>query len=838
MIVQRAQLRFLRARPWQTVASIVGIGLGVAVVVAIDMVNTSAERGFEIANDVVGGGATHRILGGPGGIDEALYRRLRVEEGIAQAAPVVEGWVQLAGAERRWMRLLGIDPFAGAGFGQRLAEFDVDAVALLRTTGGVLLSDASASALGLAAGAATDVIAGGQRHGLSVLDVLAVGDSPAGGGLTATFVADIATAQIVLGMGGRLSHIDLVVADVEQVQRLERLLPAPVRMVTAGSRGNAQRQMTRAFQINLTALSLLALLVGMFLIYNTMTFSVVQRRAQLGIFRALGVTRAEVFAAILLEALLIGVVASALGVALGAVLAQGLLRFVARTINDLYFQLEVTRATLQTLTLAKALAVGILASAAAACLPAFEATRAPPRQALSRSALEQAARGGSRAAAIAGVSMAAGGIALLAMPGAGLLLGFLCLFLLILGYALLVPLCTVAFVRAATRLTGAVLGLVGRMAARGVAAALSRTGVAVAALTVAVAATVGIGVMIGSFRVSVQQWLAAYLRADVYLSLPATAAGAGLEARFLEELRALPGVADVALGRWAELEGENERLQLFALDVRRRGFEGFQLKQGSVDAVWEAFQGGEAVIVSEPFAHHHRLRVGDTLPLPTVHGRRSFPVAGVYVDYGSDRGVVTMSRSTYLANWRDPVITAASLYLEDDARADAVIEQILSMGHLPEGLRLRSVGALRAASLEVFDRTFTVTAVLRVVAVVVAAVGILAALMAIQLERAREAAVLRVVGLAPRELWRLILAETGLMGTAAGLLAAPLGVGMAYVLVAVINRRSFGWTMAFSVDISILLESLLLAIGAALLAGLYPAWRMTRAWPAAGLRAE
>ncbi len=838
MIVQRAQLRFLRARPWQTVASIVGIGLAVAVVVAIDMVNTSAERGFEIANDVVAGRATHRILGGPGGIDEALYRRLRVEEGIRQAAPVVEGWVQLASAERRWMRVLGIDPFAGAGFGQRLAEFDVDAVALLRTTGGVLVSDASARALGLAAGAATHVIAGGQRHGLSVLDVLAVGDSPAGGGLTATFVTDIATAQIVLGMGGRLSHIDLVAADVEQAQRLERLLPAPVRMVTAGARGNAQRQMTRAFQINLTALSLLALLVGMFLIYNTMTFSVVQRRAQIGILRALGVTRAEVFAAVLLEALLIGAVASALGVALGAVLAQGLLRFVARTINDLYFQLEVTRATLQALTLVKALTIGVLASAAAACLPALEATRAPPRQALSRSALEQAARGGSTAAAIAGVSMMAGGIALLPVPGAGLLLGFFCLFLLILGYALLVPLCTVAFVRAATPVTGAALGLVGRMAARGVAAALSRTGVAVAALTVAVAATVGIGVMIGSFRVSVEQWLAAYLRADVYLSLPAAAAGAGLEPRFIEELHALPGVADVALGRWAELEGENERLQLFALDVRRRGFEGFQLKQGSVDAVWEAFQGGEAVIVSEAFAYHHHLRVGDTLPLPTVHGRRSFPVAGVYVDYGSDRGVVTMSRSTYLANWHDPVITAASLYLEEDARADAVVEQILSMAHLPEGLRLRSVGALRAASLEVFDRTFTVTAVLRVVAVVVAAVGILAALMAIQLERAREAAVLRVVGLAPRELWRLILAETGLMGTAAGLLAAPLGIGMAYVLVAVINRRSFGWTMAFSVDVTILLESLLLAIAAALLAGLYPAWRMTRALPAAGLREE
>jgi putative ABC transport system permease protein len=594
--------------------------------------------------------------------------------------------------------------------------------------------------------------------------------------------------------------------------------------------------------VNLTALSLLALMVGLFLAYNTMTFSVVQRRATMGMLRALGVARAEIVAVVLAEALLLGLVATALGLGAGVALAGGLVRLVTRTINDLYFVVVVRDLAVSATVLAKGAALGIGATLLAALLPAVEASATAPGAAIQRAALEaRARRAAPRAALVGGLVLLAGAV-IIAGAGRSLAWSYAGLFTVILSAALFTPIATIAAAQAAGPPLDRLLGLTGRMAARGVVAKLSRTGVAVAALMVAVSATVGVGVMIRSFRATVERWLETSLAADVYVSAPSLRTGRGGESTLapavVERLRGTPGVASVGTLRGVRVLSEFGPTQLVALGIGRPSDRHFRFLDGDPDAVWPAFLDQGAAIVSEAYAYRHGLAAGRRVRLHTDRGEQAFPIAGVFVDYGSDQGVVMVSRRTYEMYWDDRGVSSLGIVIAPRADVAAVIDALRARAGGEQELLIRSNRALREASLEIFDRTFAITAVLRVLATAIAVIGVLSALMALQLERARELGVLRAQGLTSREVWRLTLAETGLLGAIAGALAVPVGIALALLLIRVINRRAFGWSIETVVPADVLLQAVGLAVLAALAAGIYPAWRMARTPPAPALREE
>jgi putative ABC transport system permease protein len=420
-------------------------------------------------------------------------------------------------------------------------------------------------------------------------------------------------------------------------------------------------------------------------------------------------------------------------------------------------------------------------------------------------------------------------------------LSFAALFCIILGMALLAPLATVVLVRIAGPVMSRVAGIVGTMAARGVVTALSRTAPAIAALVVAVSVTVGLGVMISSFRQTLSLWLDATLQADVYVSPPeliSNRAEGRLEPTLVERFARQPGVAGVSTYRGTVFEADYGVTRLVALDLYPRGEAAFDFKEGRREEAFRRFRSGEEVLVSEPFAYRHDLGVGSTVRLPSDGGEREFPVAGVFYDYGSDRGVIMMSRTTYDRHWSDPAVTSVGLFLEQGGQSEAVIAGVRRSAEGIQDVVVRSNRALREASLEVFERTFAITAVLRLLAFIVAFIGVLSALMALQLERARELGVLRANGMTPGQVWHLVASQTGLMGLAAGMLAVPAGVALAVVMIFVVNKRSFGWTLRLEVSPEILVQALALAVAGALLAGLVPAWRMSRTPPALALREE
>ena len=842
----RLAARQLRSHPWQLGLAILGIALGVAVAVSIDLANGSALRAFRLATEAVGGRATHQVIGGPSGLPEDVYRRLRLELGVRRAAPIVEGDVGVADHPGRTLHVVAIDPFVDGEFRPYLGEENrrqargrdplARAAELVGRGGTAMIAASTARELGLVFGRPLAIDVAGDRRTLTIVGLLRPADSASAGALANLLVTDVATGQEVLGALGRLTRIDLIVEDAALLSRIAGALPAGADIVTAGAQAGATARMILAFQWNLTALSLLALVVGMFLIYQSMTFSVVQRRPLIGSLRALGVTRAEVFALVMSEALVVGVAGTLVGLALGVAMVQGLLRLVTRTINDLYLVLSVREVALEPLTLAKGLALGVGATALAALAPALEATAAPPRIVMSRASLETSARRGTRRAAWLGAAALGLGAVALAVPG-GIVAGFAGLFVVMVGCALVTPAAALALLRWLDATAGGAVGPLGRLATRGTVAALSRTSVAMAALTIAVAAAIGVGVMIASFRAAVTSWLEGTLGADVYVSAPSLVGNrpdATLDPALAARLAATPGVARAATSRGVLVPGERGSVQVVALDVDPARPPRWRFREGGAGPMWA----GDAVIVSEPYANRHGSRAGSTVRLRTDRGERAFRVAGVFYDYGSSAGVVLMSRRTYGQAWDDRRISGLALDAAPGVDVDALVAAVQERAAGGPRLVVRSQRALRAASLEIFDRTFAITGVLRTLSVVVAFVGMLAALMALQLERAREIGVLRVLGLTPRQVWGLVTAQTGIIGIVSGLLAVPTGLLLAAILVFVINRRSFGWTMTIDPSPAILLQGVGLALVAALLAGLYPAWRMARASPVETLRDE
>jgi putative ABC transport system permease protein len=841
----KTSLRHLLKHPWQVGLAILGVALGVAVVVSIDLANDSARRAFALSTETLTGRATHQIVGGPAGLDEDIYRGLRVDLGVRASAPLVEGYAAAPDHPGLTLQILGVDVLAESAVRPYLTGGQSgapgDAGALLVQPGAALMSAATAQAYGLETGDTLRLRIGPTTQTAQLIGLLEPQDEVSRRAIDGVLITDIASAQEWLGMNGRLSRIDIV-ADASAegqaiLRQIEEMLPPGARLVRPEARTETIAQMTAAFELNLTALSLLALIVGIFLIYNTMTFSVVQRRGLLGTLRCIGVSQRQVFALVLGEALLIGVIGALLGVALGVALGRGLVGLVTRTINDLFFAVSVREVAISAVPLVKGFGLGLLATLAAAAVPALEATSTPPRTVLRRSSYEDKARQFAPRVALAGLGFGLVGLLLLALPNRSIVISFTALFAITLGVAALTPLGTLLLMRAAHQPLGQMFGMLGRMAARDVAAALSRTSVAIAALMIAVSVTIGVGLMVGSFRQTVVQWLDTTLQSDIFISAPgvsATRVDTTLPPDLVERSSQAPGVERVRRYRSVQAETPDGIVTVVGLDVEPRSF---RFLAGDPSTIWQGFARGEALI-SEPLAYRRGLQPGDSITLYTDQGEQAFRIAGVFYDYGSQQGVVMMNLPVYQAAWNDRAISSLAVDAAPDADVDALAQQLRGLVGSEEIVQIRSNRALRTASLEVFDRTFAITTVLQLLATIVAFVGILAALMALQLERARELGVLRANGLTPRQLWGMVVSQTGLMGLTAGLLAIPVGIILALVLVFVINKRSFGWTLLFQLDGGLFVQALLVAITAALLAGLYPAWRMSRVSPAVALREE
>ena len=595
--------------------------------------------------------------------------------------------------------------------------------------------------------------------------------------------------------------------------------------------------MLSAFRWNLHVLSYIALLVGGFLIYNTLSISVVRRRSEIGIVRALGATRAAVTGAFLSEALFFAIAGTLLGLLLGRIMAIGAVRLIGTTVQSLYVSSIPAPVSFTFSAALTGIALGLGVSLLAALAPASEASLVPPTEAMARGREQYIAALRSRRTIFwaLGSLLLGGALTLLGPIGGKPIFAYIAVLLLIGGTCLIIP-NLVSFIAAfAYRAVQTLFGVEALLALRSLRASIARTSVLTAALATAVAMTASVGIMVGSFRETVWLWMDNQLKADFYLR-PAGFSSADryptMKADIADRIERLGGVASVDRFRGYPITYEGLPATLAGTETRRvENSASTRFLHGEDrNKILSATSTGDYAVVSEPFANKHGIHVGSVVSIPLAGKTRSFQVLGIYYDYSAERGYIVLDRRTLLKYLPDPAVSNMAVYLKRGANPETVrreIDEVIG----GRAVLVFSNGSLRRAAIQVFDRTFRITYALEAVAVFVAVMGIAGALLAMVIDRRREFALLRFLGADKGQVRKMILCEAGLLGLLANLIGLLLGTALSLILIFVINKQSFGWTIQFHWPVALLLIALTGIYVATILAGLYPARTATQLNP-------
>jgi putative ABC transport system permease protein len=665
----------------------------------------------------------------------------------------------------------------------------------------------------------------------------ALGPFPIAGVLSAEngdfAVLDIAAAEKFLARYGKLDRIDVYLSPHQDSAPAERairaVLPPGYDVEKPGTRSEENQRMLRAFRWNLRVLSYIALVVGAFLIYNTISISVVRRRPEIGILRALGADRTMVFWLFFSEALLFGAIGSLAGVAIGRIMAEGLVSLIAQTVNSLYTSSRPAPIALGAHAFITAVVAGMAVAFLSALAPAREALRVAPTEAMGRGSREHQARlHVRRDLAIAMILSLIAIAASRAGPiGGQPVLGYISALLAVAAAGLLAPAVVLAILALARPVARGIFGAEGLLAGRSLAASLARTSVVVAALATAIAMMASVGIMVGSFRETVLVWLDTQLRADLYIRA-AGPSGPGryppMDPQVAAVISRIPGVEALDVLHALEFRYEGQRATIGGSNteiLRRYGRLRF-LPGEDRDAILRSLPHQDRAVISEPFANKHNLRTGSRLMIPLGARDVTLTVAGIYYDYSSERGFVILDRSTLLQYLPDQPPTNMAVYVARGADPAGVRRRIqAATARFP--IAIAPNEALRRQSVIIFDRTFAITYALEAVAILVAMLGAANSLLALVLDRRRELGLLRYLGAAPRQIRRMILVEAGLLGLLSNVLGLALGFALSLLLVYVINKQSFGWTIQFHPPYIMLSLALALVWLITIIAAFYPA---------------
>jgi putative ABC transport system permease protein len=840
-------LRHFARHPVLTALNIVGIALGVTVFLSIEIVNHSALESFRASVDVVAGKADLEVVGDGLRFDERAYPIVVNDPDITAATPTVEDVASLTNYPGEYLQILGIDIFSDGPL-RTFVLHDAqnqrpDVLDFLRDPKVIALSRKLVNRLHLRIGDPVRIATQTGSETFRLGFILDFGEDAPGADEHLS-VMDIANVQENFLHIGKLSRISALLrpgADFNAVAtRLRTELP-PGTIVQAPDRRNHQiERMLGAFQLNLTALSLIALLVGMFLIYNTVATSVVRRRYEIGVLRALGLSGLQVQILFLAEALVLGVAGAILGLILGVVMAGQLVGIVSQTITSLYILTSIQNLFISPWAVLAAIALCLGAVLLAAWFPARDAARISPVEALALGHLEEkSARETSRWSILGlGLLLLAALLGRMSLTLGPAWISFGAALFTLLGFAFFTPALAVLFA-----CWFKPTALMPRLAVGHFAQSLHRNSIAIASLVVALAMVVGISTMIFSFRTTVEEWLNRSIQSDLVIAPAANLLIGNREFIRPEVEKVVASLPHVTYDSFRELRvnlnGEQVKLATVRMAVTR-DIEKLTFSQGSSSSAFDAAIDHGAILVSEPFFRRFHLGLGDSIRLDTPTGRHDFKIAGVYLDYTTEGGVILVDWSTFQKFWHDPSINGLGLYLDKRSGISATeLQTELRPKLAPYGdYLIKSNGELRDQVFRIFDQTFSVTYILQTIGIIVSALGIFLSLSILVAERRREISILRAVGASRRQIEELVLWEAAIIGLLGSLLGIVAGLVLAAVLSFVINVSFFGWTITWATPWGLLLWLPVAVILAALVAGYAPARQAAQLDIADGVKME
>ena len=827
----------------RTALTFFGIALGVAVVVAIAVVNRSLSTSFQSTIDRIAGKAVLQVANGESGIAESLYPIIRDTAGVQDAAAAVEGFLPVVGKPGERLYVYGVDlltdfairehQFAEGQFG-----FD-QALDFIARPGSIALTESFSRRLKLPIGSTVSLFTSEGRRDFTVRALLKEqGTAKVFGGSFA--LMDLPAAQRVFGKEGKLDIVDLTVEpgmSIETVQhRLRERLNGAAEVERPRKRGEQIELLLTSFRVGLFFVSLIALFVGFFLIYNTVSVSVVQRKKELGTLRCLGMKRSELLRLIIAEALLLALAGSFFGALLGWLLARAALVAVGETVGNLFSLMDLAKGEFTLGQSLLGLSSGVGVAVLAALHPALEAIRVSPLENVRQAAWQPAGRAKISWPNRLGIFCFVLSPALLlsapAVSGSVVRfsVGVIGMLVFLLGLAAFCPAIISFTVRRYRRSKLSLPGLSSvelRLASDSLSRSPLRSGITVATMVISLAAIFTIAAFVNSVRGSLLAWVDQMVTADLIVSSGARTAGpknVPLREDLLPELRKISGIEVIDLYRLIRSSYHGKPILVESFSARDSArVRNLPMADGDGRRALREMAEGKGVIISESFQSKFGVGRGDKLQLVTPSGTISFTVLGVYIDYSSDSGSVLLDRALYKKYWQDDLLDAFDLWLAPGADQGQIIQTIKQRYGEQYQLFISTHRELRETVIKIMEQSFVVNYAVEIVAVIVAIFSVINTLLASVLDRTREIGVLRAIGATQAQVRRIIVAEAGWMGLIGGLLGLFAGTVMAYHHVVYNTKELTGWTFQFYYPYEIAALSILASIILCVLAGFGPA---------------
>jgi putative ABC transport system permease protein len=825
---------YFRKHVVRTILTTAGIVLGVAVFVGMHTANQSVLFAFNRTVDRIAGKTELQVSAGETGFDESVLEAVQGAPSVRIAVPVIEATVDSQIAGQGTLLVLGVDMTGD----RSLRDYDLDAadesiiddplVFLAQPDSIIVTRDfADRNDIGLQSTIPLGTVLG--ERAFTVRGVMkSSGLSTAFGGNLA--IMDIYAAQRMFGRGRTFDRIDIGVQPgrtVAQVQDELRTLLGPGFQVDPPSgRGRQFEAMTAAYSVMVSISSLFALFIGMFIIYNSFAIAVTQRRSEIGILRALGATRRQVRVLFLAESAVTGLIGSIGGLLFGLLIARGIAASIGTLLSDVYgvAQRADEIATSPGL-LALALAIGVVTSIVAAAIPAWQAARVDPVQALQKGKYQVLSAGESRVRVVAAAMLAAVSIGSLA-AGESRAVFYVGYTLAIVAVLLLGPLLSLALARAIRPLLKGVRPIEGALAADSLIQAPRRTSASVAALMLSLALVVAFAGMARASYVSITDWMDTTLNPDLFVapSQDIVVRTLRFPPEMESELRATAGVMRVQAVRNARVLFRQTPVMIVATDIA-------SVAQtvhvdpiaGDADTMYAQTAAGTGLMVSDNFAELQRLAIGDLLEIPAPHGVVKLPIVGIVTDYSDQQGTILMDRSVFMRYWRDDFVNVFRIYLAAGSDVSDVKRRILERYAGERQVFVLTNPEVRDYIIRITDQWFALTSVQIAVAVLVAILGIVNTLTVSITDRRRELGVLRAVGGMAGQIRRTIWMEALSIGVLGLILGFAFGALNLYYILQIVHRDIAGMRLAYSIPVSTLGMLVPTILAAAFVAALWPA---------------
>ena len=848
-LLRSISLKHIKFQKARTFMAVVGICLGVAAMVSIDIVNRSVLHSFEASINHVMGRAALQITGAESGFPEKMLDRVQGVPGVEYAVPVIETNANLAGGKERSFMILGIDVLQD----NQIRDYSItdesadipDILLFLARPDSILLTRIMAEREGINIDQEIQIQTVQGIRKFKVRGLLnPEGPAKVAGGDIAFM--DIYAAQMAFGKEGRIDRIDVSLLrgeDLDTVKgRIQVALPDGYYIDTPAGRTRQIEVMLTRFRKSIGLISFMAMFVGMYLIYNAVSISVVQRRKEIGVLRALGATRGQIVRLFLGETFVMAVLASFLGIGLGVVFAKLTVGVVAQSVTDLYLKASVTGLSFSWNDVIKSLILGILASLAAALLPARAGTRITPISAIRILPYTEDGfllSGKVRAASAFFVLLSI--VILIAYKTADASSAirstaamFSSMVFLLLGISLSTPLFLRRFIAVSHRYLASFMGAQGRLAGLNLQKNISRNAVAAAAIFFSIALFVSSSSMIYSLNESLLDYIEAVENCDILVSSGHPIAMGGVPSipmpeEMLEEIEKVPGVLSADPFRKTFLNYGGRRILLGSIDiVRSMEYNPYIIAEGRREDIRRLLPDQDNVMVNEGLAARHRIKPGDSIILPTPAGPVSFGVAAVVVSYVSDSGSVWMDTNTYKRHWKDRLADNFAVRVKPNENIAAVRDAILDRFGKERRIFALPSREFKDEVKKMLGRTFLVNNAITFITMIIAGLGIIITLLASVLERTREIGILRSIGMRRRQISGVVIIESMLLGAAGGILGAAAGMLIGWINLEGFFRLDLGASLQYHIHYASIFWALLFSVGFSALAGLYPARRAAK----------